>query len=74
MFCSKREEEARGYRRWHNEEPHNLYASKNIIGAMKSRRMKWGGHIARTVELRNAYSVLVGKPEWKRPLGRPRGR
>jgi hypothetical protein len=53
-------------------ELHNLYSSPNIIRMMKSRRMKWAGHVARVGEKRNAYRALVGKPEGKRPLGRPR--
>jgi hypothetical protein len=58
----------------HNEELHNLYSSPNIIGMIKSRRMRWAGHVARMGETRNAYRILVGKPEGKRPLGRPRRR
>jgi hypothetical protein len=56
----------------HNEELHNLYSSPNIIGTFKSRRMRWAGHVARMGEQRNAYRILVGKPEGRRPLGRPR--
>jgi hypothetical protein len=50
----------------------NLYFSPSIIRMMKSRRMRWAGHVSRMGELRNAYRILVGKPEGKRPLGRPR--
>jgi hypothetical protein len=57
-----------------NEELHNLYSSPNIIRMIKSRRMKWAGHVARMGETRNAYRILVGKPEGKRPRGRPRRR
>jgi hypothetical protein len=57
-----------------NEELHNLYSSPSIIRVMKSRRMRWTGHVARMGEKRNAYRILVGKPEGKRPLGRPRHR
>jgi hypothetical protein len=57
---------------WVNEELHNLYFSPNIIRMMKSRRMRWAGHVAQMGEKRNAYRILVGKPEGKRPLGRPR--
>jgi hypothetical protein len=57
----------------HNEELHNLYSSPNIITMIKSTRMMWAGHVAR-METRNAYSILVRKPEGKRPLGRPRRR
>jgi hypothetical protein len=58
----------------HNEELHNLYSSPNIIRMIKSRRMRWAGHVARMGEKRNAYRILVGKLEGKRPLGRPRRR
>jgi hypothetical protein len=51
-----------------------LYSSPDIIRQIKSRRMRWAGHVARTGEGRNVYRVLVGKPEGKRPLGRPRRR
>jgi hypothetical protein len=60
-----------GWRKLHNEELHNLYSSPSII---KSRRMRWAGHVARMGEKRNVYKLLVGKPEGKRPLGRPRRR
>jgi hypothetical protein len=58
----------------HNEELHNFYSSPNIIRMIKSRRMRWMGHVTRIVEIRIAYRILVGKPERKRPLGRPRRR
>jgi hypothetical protein len=58
----------------HNEELHILYSSPNIIRQIKSRRMRWAGHEARMGEKRNVYKVLVGKPEGKRPLERPRHR
>ena len=51
-----------------------LYSSPNIIRSLKSRRLRWAGHVARMEESRNAYRVLVGKPEGKRPLGRSRRR
>jgi hypothetical protein len=51
-----------------------LYASPNITGVIKPRRMRWAGHVARMGEIKNSYSILVGKPEEKRPLGRPRRR
>jgi hypothetical protein len=50
------------------------YSSPSIITMIKSRRMRWAGHVARMGEKRNAYGILVGKPEGKRPLGRPRCR
>jgi hypothetical protein len=58
----------------HNDELHDLYSSPNIVGVIKSRRMRWAGHVARMGEGRSAYRVLVGRPEGKRPLGRPRRR
>jgi hypothetical protein len=56
------------------EELHKLYSSPSIIRIIKSRRMRWAGHVARMGENRNAYRILVGIPEGKRPLGRPRRR
>jgi hypothetical protein len=58
----------------HNEELHNLYSSPNINRMIKSRRIRLAGHVERIGEKRNAYGILVGKPEGKRPLGRPRRR
>ena len=58
----------------HNEELNDLYASPNFVGAIKLRRMRWAGHVARMEEWRGVYRVLVGKPEGKRPLERPRRR
>jgi hypothetical protein len=63
-----------GWRKLHNEELHNLYSSPCIIRVIKSRRMRWAGHVAWMGEKRNVYRLLVGKPEGKRPLGRPRCR
>jgi hypothetical protein len=74
IFGPKREEVAGGWRRLHNEELHNLYDSANVIRVIKWRRMRWMGEVARVEEMRNAYSILVGKPEGKRSLGRPRHR
>jgi hypothetical protein len=54
----------------HNEELHNFYSSPSVVRMNKSRRMRWAGHVARMGENRNAYRILVGKPERKRPLGR----
>ena len=62
------------WRKIHNAELHALYSSPNIIRSLKSKRLKWEGHIARMEQSRNACRVLVGKPEGKRPLGRPRRR
>ena len=58
----------------HNEELNDLYSSPNIVRVIKSRRMRWAGHVVRIGEERGAYMFLVGKPEVKRPLGRPRRR
>jgi hypothetical protein len=69
-----RDEETGKWRKLHNEELHSLYSSPNIIRQIKSRRMRWAGHVARMGEGRNVYRVLMGKPERRRPLGRPRRR
>jgi hypothetical protein len=74
IFGPKRDEVTGEWRKLHNEELHNLYSSPNIIRTIKSRRMKWAGHVARMGEKRNAYRILVGKPEGKRPLGRRKHR
>jgi hypothetical protein len=58
----------------HNDELHDLYSSPNIVRVIKSRRMRWVGHVARMGEGRGVYRDLVGRPEGKRPLGRPRRR
>jgi len=60
--------------RLHNEELNDLYSSPNIVRVIKSRRMRRAGHVARMCEERGVYRVLVGKPEGRRPLGRPRQR
>jgi hypothetical protein len=57
-----------------NEELHRLYSAPSIIRMIKSRRMRWAGHVARMEEKRNAYRMLMGKPEGERLLGRPRRR
>ena len=62
------------WRRLHNEELNDLYPSPNIVRVIKSRRMRWAGHVARMGEERGVYRVLVEKPDGKRPLGRPRRR
>jgi hypothetical protein len=74
IFGPKRDGVTGGWRKLDNEELHNLYSSPSIIRIIKSRRMKWKGHVARMGENRNVYRLLVGKPEGKRPLGRPRCR
>jgi hypothetical protein len=76
IFGPKREDVTGGWRKLHNEELHNFYSSPSIlvIRIIKSRRMVWVGHVARMGEKRNAYTILVGKPEGKRPLGIPRHR
>jgi hypothetical protein len=58
----------------HNDELHDSYPSPNIVRVIKSRRMRWEGHVARMGEGRGVYRFLVGRPEGKRPLGRPRRR
>jgi hypothetical protein len=65
---------AGGWENLHNEELHNLYSQSNIIRVMKSRGMGWVEHVARMGAMRSAYNIFVGKPEGKRPLGRPRRR
>jgi hypothetical protein len=72
IFGPKRDELTGEWRKLHNEEHRDLYSSPRIIRIIKSRRMRWAGHVARMGEKRNAYRLLVGKPEGKRPLGRPR--
>ena len=62
------------WKRLHNEELNDLYSSPNIVRVIISRRMRWARHVARMGEEREVYRVLVGKPEGKRPLGRPRRR
>jgi hypothetical protein len=74
IFGPEREEVAGGWRRLHNEELHNLYASPYIIRVMKSRRMKCAGRVASMSEMKNAHSILVEKRERQRSLGRPRCR
>jgi len=74
IFGPKRDEVTGERRKLHNEEMNNLYSSPNILRVIKSRRMRWAGHVARMGEGRVVYRVLVGKPEGRRPLGRPRRR
>ena len=74
IFGPRRDEVTGEWRRLHNEELNDLYTSPNIVQVIKSRRMRWAGHVARMGEERGVYRVLVGKPEGKRPMGRPRSR
>jgi hypothetical protein len=74
IFGPKKDEVTGEWRKLHNEELHDLYSSLSIIRIIKARRMRWAGHVARMGEMRNAYRLLVGKPERRRPLGRPRHR
>jgi hypothetical protein len=74
IFVPKRDEVTVEWRELHNEELHDLYSSPSIIRIIKSRRMRWAGHVPRMGKKRKAYRLLVGKPEERRPLGRPRRR
>jgi hypothetical protein len=71
IFGPKRDEVTGGWRKLHNEKLHNVYFSRSTIRMIKSRRMRLAGHVARMGENRNAYRILVAKPEGKRPLGTP---
>jgi hypothetical protein len=73
IFGPRRDEVTGEQRKLHNEELCDLYSSPSIIRIIKSRRMRWTGHVARMGENTNAYRLLVGKAEGKRPLGRPDG-
>jgi hypothetical protein len=70
----KRDEVTGEWRKLHNEELNDLYSLPNIVRVVKSRRMRWAGHVACMGEDRRVHRVLVGRPEGKRPLGRPRHR
>jgi len=72
IFGPRRDEVTVEWRRLHNEELNDLYSPPSIVRVIKSRRMRWAGHVARMGEARGVYRVLVGKPEGRRPLGRPR--
>jgi hypothetical protein len=74
MFGPKGDELTGEWRKLHNGELHNFYSSPGIIGQIKSRRMRWAGHVARMGERRKVYRVLLGKPEGERPLGIRRSR
>ena len=73
VFRPKRDENGE-WRRLHNEELHSLYRSSNIVRVIKSRRLRWAGHVARMEEGRSVFKMLTGKPSGKRPFGRPRRR
>jgi hypothetical protein len=73
IFGPKREEDG-SWRKLHNDELHSLYSSPNIVRVIKSRVLRWAGHVARMGEGRGVYGVLVGRLEVRRPLGRPRRR
>jgi hypothetical protein len=73
IYGPKREED-RSWRKLHNDEVHSLYSLPNIVRVIKSRRMRWAGHVARMGKGKGVYRVLIGRPEGKRPLGRPRRR
>jgi hypothetical protein len=73
IFGPKRDEVTEEWRKLHNEELNYLYSSPNIQ-VIKSRRMRWAGHVARMGKRRGVYRVLVGKPEGKEPYGRPKCR
>ena len=74
VFGPKRDEVTGEWRKLHKEELRDLFSLPNIVRVVKSRRMRWTGHVARMGEGRGMHRVLVGKPEGKRPLGRPRRR
>jgi hypothetical protein len=74
IFGAKRDEVTGEWRRLHNKELYALYSTLNIIRVIKSRRLRWAGHVARVGERRGAYRALVGTPEGRRPLVRPRRR
>jgi hypothetical protein len=73
IFGPKMEEDG-SWRKLHNDELHNLYSSPNTVRVIKVRRLRWAGHVACMGEGRGVYRVLAGKPEGKRPVGRPRRR
>jgi hypothetical protein len=74
VFGTKRDEVTGEWRKLYNEELNELYSLPHIVRVVKSRRMRWAGHMARMVEEREVHRVLVVKPEGKRPVGRPRRR
>jgi hypothetical protein len=74
IFGPKRDEVTGGWRKLHNEELHDLYSSPSIVRVIKARRMRWAGHVACMGEVRIAHNILVGRPEGRRPLERPKRR
>jgi hypothetical protein len=70
IFGPKRDEVSGGWRKLHNEELHGLFSSPGIVRVIKARRMRWAGHVACMGEVRGAYSILVGRPEGRRALGK----
>jgi hypothetical protein len=74
IFVPKRDKVTGKWRKLHNEELNDLYFSPNIFRVIKSRRMRWAGHVALMRESRGVYRILVGKPDGKRPLGRQKCR
>jgi hypothetical protein len=72
IFGPKWDEVTGGWKKLHNKELHNLYSLPSIIRSINLKMMMWAGHVARLGEKSNEYRLLVGKPEGKRPLGRPR--
>jgi len=74
VFGAKRDEVTGEWRRLHYEELYDLHCSPDIIGVIKSNSIRWARHVARVGDRRGAYRVLVGRPEGKRPLGRPRSK
>jgi hypothetical protein len=71
IFGPEREEDG-SWRKLHDDEFHSLYSSPNIVRVIKSRRFRWAGHVALMEEGRGVYRVMAGRPEGKKPLGRPR--
>jgi hypothetical protein len=74
IFGPKRDEVTGGWTELHNGELHGLYSSPSIVRVIKARKMRWAGQVARMGEVRGSYNILVGRPEGRRPLGRPRRR
>ena len=74
IFGPRRDEVTGEWRKLHNEELNDLHSSPNIVRVIKSRKLRWTGHVAHMGEERGVYKFLVGKPEGRRPLGRPRRR